>query len=194
MRTRSLRCRSWGGSRRGSRRPGPWPGSGREDGYPNIGGRTATRNWARGPASTATTAPREGHDGRPSKLVLRLMIAGVVLLMLMRAQGGPSVHQPDAAPLSDPERVVTSISRTGFSLQYATSKPCETKVEVRQGESLAILNHGAPPDYRVVSGGSGLWHTANVSGLKPGKRYYYRFYDPGAMPTSTETQWGAEAP
>ena len=122
------------------------------------------------------------------------MIAGVVLLMLMRAQGGPSVHQPDTAPLRDPERVVSSISRTGFSLEYATSKPCETKVEVRPGESLAILNHGAPPDCRVVSGGSGVWHSANVSGLKPGKRYYYRFYDPGATPTSIETQWGAEAP
>ena len=109
--------------------------------------------------------------------------------------GGPSVHRPDTAPLFDQERTICAITRTSFSLQYATSKPFETKVEVRQGDGFDVLSHGAAPSYRVVSGSIlGLWHSIDVTGLKPGKRYLYRVYDPGAVPTATESQWGAAAP
>jgi len=107
---------------------------------------------------------------------------------------GPSIHRSDTAPLFDPERTVSSISRTGFSLQYATSTACETKVEVRQGDSLAVLSQGVPP-YRVITTrASGQWHQVDITGLKPGKRYFYRLYDPGATPTSTEAEWGAAEP
>ncbi|MHB8635232.1 MAG: hypothetical protein ACYC96_02035 [Fimbriimonadaceae bacterium] len=120
----------------------------------------------------------------------------VILAALGAVQaGGPSIHQSDTAPLLDRKRTVAEISRTGFSLQYATAAPCETKVEVRQGESFNVLTREGPVAYRMVAkGGVGLWHTLNVTGLAPGKRYYYRLYDPGAEPTHTETVWGAAAP
>jgi hypothetical protein len=135
---------------------------------------------------------------KASKLVLTTMGLGLTafLAIAVAAQGrGPSIHQPDTAPLTDFGRTVSGISRTGFSLQYATSKPCETKVELRQGDALAVLSPGAAPNYRVVSSpAAGLWHRVQVTGLKPGKRYYYRLYDPGATPSLTEVEWGAGAP
>src|ERR1700726_2814697 len=89
--------------------------------------------------------------------------------------GSPSIHQPDTAPVYDAEHTIPVIGKSEFSLQYATGKPCETKIEVRQGEMFDVLSHGSAPSYRVVDAGeTGLWHQAHVTGLKPGKRYYYR--------------------
>jgi hypothetical protein len=117
------------------------------------------------------------------------------LLVLTLATAPASIHVSDNAPLIDPTRPVTRITRTGFSIQFATSKPCDTKIEVRQGDKLNIFQPGSEAGYRVVSKtGTALWHTLDVTGLQPGKRYFYRYYDPGANPTTVEAQWGAASP
>ncbi len=106
-----------------------------------------------------------------------------------------SIHRPDTSPLYDSERTVSEITRTGFSLQYSTATACETKVEFREGGRFAAVAH-ATPTYREIGLGAGqsLWHTVDVTGLKPGKRYFYRVYDPGTTPTGTEAEWGAAQP
>src|ERR1700722_13192117 len=106
-----------------------------------------------------------------------------------------SIHKPDTAPLYDSQRTVREITRTSFSLQYATTVACETKVEFREGGRFAAVAH-ATPSYKETGPGASLtlWDSIDVTGLKPGKRYYYRIYDPGAVPTGTEAEWGASAP
>ena len=51
-------------------------------------------------------------------------------------------------------------------------------------------------EVKIVQGDStaSLYHRIKVSGLEPGKRYYYRLYDPGATPTPEEVNWGAAKP
>ncbi|HLK14918.1 MAG TPA: fibronectin type III domain-containing protein, partial [Fimbriimonadaceae bacterium] len=124
---------------------------------------------------------------------LEVLLLGITAVTSPLA--GPSIHRPDTEPLIDQGRMVTRIDRTGFVVEYATYKPCETKLEVRAGSRFRALVSGANPAYRVVTvGGSGLWHSARVTGLKPGTRYFYRLYDPSATPTATEVRWGADAP
>lgn len=49
---------------------------------------------------------------------------------------------------------------------------------------------------RIVSGPAGkrTYHVVRVTGLEPGKRYYYRLHDPATVPTAQETAWGAQVP
>jgi len=133
-------------------------------------------------------------------------------------------HAPDSAPVVDAMRPVTQIARDSFTLQYVTATPSPTLVEVREGEIPAaafigkgkrfepwpvvavrpdgriqtdpLALPGGDPKVRFVLGSSKplTLHTLRISGLKPGKRYFYRIYDPGAEPTTTERRWGASKP
>ncbi len=53
-----------------------------------------------------------------------------------------------------------------------------------------------PGRFRVVEGrpGKRTYHVLTIRDLTPGKRYAYRIFDPGAVPTGQEKRWGAEAP
>jgi hypothetical protein len=130
----------------------------------------------------------------------------VFLTIISGAQAQIRVATPtgDAAPLLDPTRPVTMISKTSFALQYFTSAPCETRVQVREGDVPMVAwrpanqqaSKPANSSWRVVDGAAGkrTFHTITVSGLKPGKRYFYRIYDPAAKPTAQEKNWGASPP
>lgn len=121
----------------------------------------------------------------------------ISLVLSFAAQGvEPSIHRPDTVPLSDPGKIVYEIGRTSVKLHYATAQPCETKVEIRQGNTLSVESQAAPTNYRVVTtrSANGLDHDIALTGLEPGKRYLYRLFDPGATPTTREAAWGAEAP
>jgi hypothetical protein len=119
--------------------------------------------------------------------------------------GNPTMHAPDAQPLQDPMRPVTEITRTSFTLQYFTEQPCETRVQVRQSDlpmtawrpkNLKKNPWADKAKMRVVTGSnaSTTYHVVNVSGLEPGKRYFYRIFDPAAKPTPEEANWGAATP
>jgi hypothetical protein len=123
------------------------------------------------------------------------MIVGLAYLVLALPRDPTATyHASDASPVLDPMRPVTRVARNGFTLQYWTQTPCETKVEVRQGE-IPRTAFGHKPDgaARIVKGGPGKvgWHRLEVHGLEPGKRYFYRIWDPGTQPTETEKNWGA---
>jgi len=114
--------------------------------------------------------------------------------------------QSDAAPLLDPTRPVTRITRDSVTLQWYTATPCETRLQVRQSElpMTAWRPEGkkldpwaeSAPGVRVVNGppGKRTYHVLTVNGLKPGARHFYRLFDPGAKPTAQEKTWGARAP
>ena len=91
-------------------------------------------------------------------------------------------------------RPVSEIRRDGFTLQYFTEEPCETRIELRQ-DSLPMTAFGRqqPPLMKVANGPSEKtnWHKLEVRGLAPGLRYYYRIWNPDAKPTSRERNWGA---
>jgi hypothetical protein len=131
----------------------------------------------------------------------RMVLALGVLMLLYATE--PACSGDDSAPLIDPARPVTRITRTSFTLQYFTQQPCETRVQVREGDIPMIAwrpegkktDFWSQPNVRVVRvAGSRQWHTVTVDGLKPGKRYFYRVYDPGAVPTREEKLWGAQPP
>lgn len=131
--------------------------------------------------------------------VVSILLVGVCALMANPlAQAGD-----DSTPLNDPTRPVTRITRNSFTLQYFTQQPCETRVQVREGDVPMIVwrpadkkvDFWAQPGVRVVTvPGRRQWHTVTVDGLKPGKRYFYRIYEPGAVPTPEEKRWGAQPP
>lgn len=131
------------------------------------------------------------------------MLTTLSLALALGSQG-PSIHQGDAAPLYDPTRPVCAITRTSFTLQYATATPCETRVLVRQSDlpMFAFRPGLAPFDAKRTLGSKEFsrtgevttWHRITVAGLKPGLRYYYRIYDPGATETEEERAWGAMKP
>lgn len=122
------------------------------------------------------------------------MILAAAYLALSQIGPAPSQHVGDARPLTDPMRPVTEIAKTGFTLQYFTRTPCETKIELRAGDVPRVA-HGVTWDQKTmtVSGGPGktTFHTLAVRNLSPGQRYYYRVWDPGTPPTDEETAWGA---
>lgn len=123
------------------------------------------------------------------------MVATLAFLSLIGNDGGLNRHISDAHPIADPTRQVCRIARDGFTLQYWTEKPCDTRVEIRQGD-LPRVAFGLKPDGKsiVVQGAPGKtsWHRIEVKGLQPGKRYYYRVWDPDTEPTAQETNWGAQ--
>lgn len=123
-----------------------------------------------------------------------MITATLALLAIYPHDANATYHASDAAPLLDPMRPVSRISRDSFTLQYWTAKPCETKIEIRRGD-LPRTAFGHKPDgaTKVVAGnpGSASWHRIEIKGLEAGKRYFYRIWDPGTEPTATEKNWGA---
>lgn len=115
-------------------------------------------------------------------------------LILAAAMTQPAA---DSRPLLDPMRPVSEITRTGFTVQYFTTEPCESRVQVRPGP-LPARYFGAskrPPEYReVVVEGLRRYHSVRVDGLQPATGYFYRVFDPGASPTSSEERFGAAKP
>ncbi len=103
------------------------------------------------------------------------------------------LHQPDTAPLNDPMRPVSQITRESFTLQYFTEAPCATKVEIRQDDvPMTAFGRKSPVAWQVIErSGMTTTHRISATALKPGARYYYRVWDPGAKPTSEEKNWGA---
>ncbi|MFN3648397.1 MAG: fibronectin type III domain-containing protein [Armatimonadota bacterium] len=156
------------------------------------------------------TPPLPPHLTRP--LARRPLLAPVLGLLLALGAAASAQQIPtrtdapsgDTAPLLDPLRPVTRISRDSFTLRYFTAEPCETRVQVREGELPMVawrpadrkVDFWAGPGVRVVEGPAGkrTWHTVTVSGLKPGRRYFYRISEPAARPTPQEAKWGAAPP
>lgn len=52
------------------------------------------------------------------------------------------------------------------------------------------------PGARTINGSTGTrtFHLLKVDGLWPGRRYFYRLYDPAVKPTPQEVAWGAAPP
>jgi len=110
----------------------------------------------------------------------------------------------DGETKRDPLKPVCELTSTSFTVQYFTPVPCETRIQIRQGDIPMIAWRPAGKQFapwadkaiRVVEskGGKSTYHRLVVDGLKPGKRYYYRVYDPGTRPTPQEMNFGAEQP
>lgn len=116
------------------------------------------------------------------------------MLLVLGSQGVPlKLHQPDTAPLEDPQRPVTEITRDGFTLRYYTASPCATRVEIRQDDlPMTAFGRKTPVNWQTQEApGTTTMHRIGVKGLQAGKRYYYRIFDPGLKPTSQEKAWGA---
>ncbi len=116
----------------------------------------------------------------------------------------PAMCRPDPARITDPTRPVCELGRDYAILQWFTSKPAATRVQLRPGSAPAgtLGPNGAPTApwanarVRVVQGTAGerMAHRLRIGGLEPGRRYSYRIYDPAADPTGGERRWGAEPP
>jgi hypothetical protein len=128
------------------------------------------------------------------------MISALAALVVLHGGATPLLHQPDNNPLIDPMRPVSQITRHSFTLQYHTATPTETRVQVREADvpMTAWRPDGPAQDLwrgaRVFTtpGRSKTFHTVTITGLRPGTRYFYRIYDPGAKPTPVERRWGAD--
>src|ERR1043165_475376 len=108
------------------------------------------------------------------------------LALAVLAQGQPLLHQPDTAPLIDPERPITRITPTSFTIHYYTATPAETKLQFRHDEvPMTAFARKGPVAWRQAAGSVAKTtiHSVTVGNLQPGKRYFYRVYDPGANPT-----------
>lgn len=146
------------------------------------------------------------------------------MTLLIPRDPNATYHGSDALPAVDPLRPVTRVARDSFSLQYFTRTPAATIVEVREGEipqaaytgdqkvnrwsAIKVVQNaegeivGTPriattlQQGRVFTGPTGkrTLHTITIPGLNPGKRYFYRIYDPGATPSGPERRWGADKP
>jgi hypothetical protein len=136
-----------------------------------------------------------------------LAVSGLIAPFARAQETLPAaVPQSDRAPLTDPTRSVTEITPTSVTLQWFTPEPTETRVQLRQAElpmtARAASNEVTPPDpwvqrgVRIVDGPAGkrTYHLLRLTGLLPGKRYFYRLYDPSAVPSDTEKDWGAQSP
>ncbi|HTQ11142.1 MAG TPA: fibronectin type III domain-containing protein [Fimbriimonadaceae bacterium] len=123
------------------------------------------------------------------------MLAAFAIASLLQVEPSIKLHQPDAAPLEDPMRPISEITRDGFTIQYYTADPCPTRIEIRQDDlPMTAFGRTAPIAWKTVEGQppATTWHVLKVTGLQPGKRYYYRVYDPGLKPTTEESDWGAK--
>jgi len=127
----------------------------------------------------------------------------IIASLAMASIGGPTMHASDAAPLVDPMRPVKEITRNSFTLQYYTQTPCATQVQIRQSDIPMTawrpagkkVDWWSGKDVRIVNKNDRTTlHELKIDGLQPGKRYYYRIYDPGADPTKVEADWGAKKP
>ena len=161
----------------------------------------AFRTAHRGPATTAAAF---------AALVLFSSLLAPSLALAQDAQDPTRAPwptpQPDSVPaLADPARPVTRIGRDSVTFQWFTATPSETRLQIRTGdlpmtawrpERKKTDPWAAGTGVRVARGPAGTrtFHTLTVTGLAPGRRHYYRLYDPGAKPTARERQWGAQAP
>jgi hypothetical protein len=122
------------------------------------------------------------------------MLAALALAVSLQLDPNVKLHQADTAPLEDPMRPISEITRNGFTLQYFTLDPCTTRIQVRQDDlPMTAFGRTASVKWQTVEGKgpAASMHTLEVTGLAPGKRYFYRVYDPGLKPTSMEKNWGA---
>ncbi len=109
-------------------------------------------------------------------------------------------RRPD--PLLDAYRPVTQTTEDGFTLQWFTAEPAPTRIMLRQGNiSMAAWrpeSERSDPwtNAQVIEGepGDRTFHRLTVTGLEPGKRYFYRVYDPSIQPNGFARRYGAEAP
>lgn len=138
-----------------------------------------------------------------NRFLMRLASVGMVFLLL-GCCGTIAFPQGDSASLIDPTRSVMELGRDYAVIQYFTTTPCETRVQIRQGNLPATawqpdnLKQDLWKDrsVRVVRGEPGIrtYHRIRIDGLKPGTRYYYRVYDPDCQPTAEERRWCADPP
>jgi hypothetical protein len=132
------------------------------------------------------------------------MVTLLAMLVVASLDTGVTTHGSDAITLRDPMRPITEISRTSCTLQYYTQSPCETRVQIRQSDMPMVawrpadkkIDWWAQKDVRTIEPGKTKTtvHELKIDGLLPGKRYYYRVYDPAANPTPQEATWGATKP
>jgi hypothetical protein len=133
------------------------------------------------------------------------MLFVLVALPVIAQEAQPVLPQTDVTPLVDPTRPVCEIGPDYVVLQWFTALPAETRVQIRQSDTPAIYLRS--PENRVdlwadtktvrtVDGSPGrrTFHTLRINRLTPGKRYFWRIYDPSAEPTSVEKEWGAIPP
>ncbi len=116
-----------------------------------------------------------------------------MLILLASVLLGGS-HVGDGSPIFDPDHEVAKLDRTSAVIEYSTEKAVESRIEIREGaQPRAAWKSAHSEPVRIVASGTGrsLVHRVGITGLQPGKRYYYRIYDPSASPTEKEVSWGA---
>ncbi len=117
-----------------------------------------------------------------------------MLCMLALAVIAPPQASGDERSLFDPGHPVSKLTSTSATLEYATQGPCETRVEIREGIMPRIAWKQKPDGtVRVIAADStkSTRHIITLSSLTPGKRYYYRVYDPTTTPVQKDKDWGA---
>lgn len=138
-------------------------------------------------------------------LVPLLLFVSCLLSVAQAQEVPPAIPQSDTTPLLDLTRPVAEIGPDYVVLQWFTLTPCETRVQIRQSDTPATLWH---PDNKkanlwadshnvrtvVGTAGTHTFHLLRIDKLLPGKRYYWRVFDPGAVPTERERMWGAVSP
>jgi hypothetical protein len=125
----------------------------------------------------------------------------LMLILVVLASSSVLAHQPPK--VSDVYRPITELTENSFTIQWFTPEPSESRLMLRQGDVTMVAwrpeEMRADPwesDVRMVEGPAGLrtFHHLTVDGLEPGKRYFYRLYDPTAEPTDYEKSFGAAPP
>lgn len=122
-----------------------------------------------------------------------------VLMATSLIAGGLSAETDRAG---DAYRPVVEVTRTSVVLQWYTPEPTETRVMLRQGDvSMAAWRpedqrQDVWADARQIDGPAGkrTYHRLVIDDLQPGRRYFYRVYDPSATPTEFERRFGAAPP
>ncbi len=133
---------------------------------------------------------------------MKHLIACTITLVAVVAavSAGTLDRRPD--PLLDAYRPVTEVTDSGFTLQWFTAQPTETRIQLRQGDVSMVAwrpeeaRQDVWAESRLIDGPAGqrTFHRLTVTGLEPGKRYFYRVYDPALEPDAFARRFGAEAP
>src|SRR4051812_49107962 len=107
----------------------------------------------------------------------------LVFMMLGMVSVAHGADRPDRPDLLRP---LTDVTPTSVVLQYFTSSPGETRVQVRERDD----------EWRVVEGRTEktTYHRITIEHLTPGKRYFYRIFDSDYSPDDDARHWGAEKP